>query len=282
MAETIAKDAGAKKDVPPFLDNIGFMKNPPKKLREKFPMCNAFLKVEWIDRDKKIGYTEYEARLFNDKGILQNDIKKVWALVNLDDEWPSYTLDVYQYKQQRRMKELYEIVKYGKPTRVPMHFAIKYKGDLTVFYDPISPVLSDHQQTVCIAYPDKQRAWIVEGKSVKQTYSSERRDELSKKIKESGKPFSNKWLESLWILDINFDGKEDFVIEESFVATWSNKLYLGDRVYKHPGFQLIFQPNGRSCRLNTFGTFPLTTDGKNYYISNQCNLTELTSNSEKE
>jgi hypothetical protein len=44
----------------PPITNVGFMENPPKELKEKFPMCDAFLKVEWIDKEKKVGYSEYE------------------------------------------------------------------------------------------------------------------------------------------------------------------------------------------------------------------------------
>jgi hypothetical protein len=36
----------------PAITNIGFMESPPKELKEKFPMCDAFLKVEWIDKEK--------------------------------------------------------------------------------------------------------------------------------------------------------------------------------------------------------------------------------------
>ena len=31
-----------------YSNNIGFMKNPPKELKEKFPMCDQFLDVKWI------------------------------------------------------------------------------------------------------------------------------------------------------------------------------------------------------------------------------------------
>ena len=44
----------------PVAENIGFMKKPAKELTEKFPMCDAFLKVEWIDKEKKIGYSRYD------------------------------------------------------------------------------------------------------------------------------------------------------------------------------------------------------------------------------
>lgn len=264
----------------PALTNIGFMRNPPKELKEKFPMCDAFLKVEWIDKEKKIGYSNYEAKIKGKK-------RMIWALVSLNDEAPSRGLDVYQYKRQGRLKEIFEMFKYGKIEGGGSGLISIYKGKSVTIYNrvPDDDSLADHRCTVCIPYPDEQMVWIAEGKSVGQTYSEPQRKELSDRIKEtSGRSFNNKWLESLWILDINFDGKEDFVLKRSFAATWSNKLYLGDSNYnyKDQEFQQIFPPSGRSCRISSLGRLPLTTDGKNYYISNQCNLTKLTSNPGKE
>ncbi len=259
------------------LTNIGFMENPPQELRDRFPMCDAFLKVEWIDKEKKIGYSNYEA-------IIKGKKKTMWALVTLDDEAPSYGWDVYQYKQKGRLKEVFEMIKYGKDTGNLLTMVPTYKGKSVTIYNVLQTgdSLADNRITVCVAYPDNRKVWIAEGKSVAQTYDREQQQNLSNKIKESGQQFSIEWLESLWILDINFDGREDFVLETSFATAWDdNKFHVAERVFKYPDFQLIFPPSGRSCLLRTSGTFPLITDGKNYYISNQCNITELSSSSFK-
>ncbi len=271
----------------PYQKNIGFVKNPPKALREKFPMCEAYLNVKWIDRARMIGHSHYEATLINDKGMLDGEKKMVFALVRLDDLWPSYTLDIYEYKHQGRMKELFDLVKHGEPIRVPNHFAIKYKGKSTVFFEPLSPVLSDHRQTVCIAYPDEQKVWIVEGKSVKQTYGEARQETLFNRVKEAGNSLSRQLLEKLFVIDVNFDGKDDYVFQSELgfgviVYSWADSLYKLDRPVDSFDYVLTFPPSNRTCRLRIDGVFPLTTDGKNYYISNQCNLTQLTSHSQKE
>ena len=262
----------------PVLENIGFMKNPPKELQEKFPMCDAFLEVEWIDKEKKIGYSKYQAKLINDKGQLGMELKTVWALVHLDDLEPSYTLDVYQYQRQGRMKELFEMVKDGEPTRIPSHFAIRYKGVLTEFYAPLSPVLSDFKQTVCIAYPDEQRAWIIEGRSVGKTYNELEKKVLENQIKETGGKFNDEWFQKLWVLDINFDGESDFIHNMTIEYSSQKNLFQYKYVVDHNGdyFLLTYPPKDLTCRLKIKGNYPLITDGKNYYISNQCNLTELT------
>jgi len=261
----------------PVPENIGFMKNPPKELTEKFPMCDAFLNVEWINKEKNIGYSNYEV-------IIKDKKKMMWALVTLNGDVPSYAWDVYQYKKQGRLKEVFEILKYGEDKGDIGVMIPTYKGKSVEIYPMVAVLdegsLADYKCTVCIPYPDKQRVWIAEGKSVKQTYSAARRKELSGRIKEiagrSFDPEKNQWLDSLWVLDVNFDGKDDFVLERSFLVTWSNTLYLGQSVYKNDGFQLTFPPNARTCYVKSL-KYPLTTDGRNYYIANQCNLTELTS-----
>jgi hypothetical protein len=90
-----------------FPENIGFMKNPPKELRERFPMRDAFLNVEWINKEKNIGYSNYEV-------IIKGKKKMMWALVALNNEVPSYDWDVYQYKREGRLKEIFEMLKYGE------------------------------------------------------------------------------------------------------------------------------------------------------------------------
>ncbi|MFH2044721.1 MAG: hypothetical protein ABIK92_06210 [Pseudomonadota bacterium] len=278
FAETPAKEV-EKNNAPPVIDNIGFIKNPPKELKEKFPMCDAFLKVEWIDKKYKIGYSHYEAKRKGEK-------KLMWALVTLLGDLPSYRWDVYQYKRQGRLKELFEIIKYGKAKGSLGVLVRTYKGEYVKIFNMEldDGALADNRCTVCIPYPDEEMVWIAEGKSVGQNYSETQFEELTNKVKKPGKPFNEnwqKWLKSLWILDINFDGKKDFVLGRSLAATWQNKLYIVDSVYKDHGFQQTFPPNGRTCYVRSLG-MPITTDGKNYYIGNQCNITELTSDSEKE
>lgn len=267
----------------PVPENIGFMKNPPKELTEKFPVCDAFLEVEWIDKKYNTGYTNYEV-------IIKGQKRVVWEFT-MEGDRKFLGWDLYQYKKQGRLKEIFEMVKYGQDEGNLLVMILKYKGrsvEIHLRTPNDDDSLADHKCTVCVPYPDKQRVWIAEGRSVKQNYSAAQQKELSDRIEETtGKPINlhnplqKEWFESLWILDVNFDGKEDFVFKRSFAVTWSNKLHLGKSVYKDQRFQLTFPPNGRTCYVKSFH-YPLTTDGRNYYIANQCNLTELTSQSGKE
>lgn len=275
-----AHDGGASLDI----KNIGFLPNPSNELAGTFPMCDAFLRVEWIDVEKRIGYANYEAKMINEKGDLEKKTKTVWALVNLDDSNPSFTLNIYSYKRDQKMNELFELVKHGQPVRVPSHFAIKYKGKVRVFYEQISPVLGDNRKTICIPYPDAKKAWIVEGKTVKNLYADSQLSSLSVRINEMGVVLDRKRLERLWIVDLNLDGNDDYLFDllggELGVIGYSGagKIYRASRsVVNGSEYLLTFPTSQRTCQIRMGGVYPLITDGKNYYLSNQCNLTQLTS-----
>jgi hypothetical protein len=105
----------------PVPENIGFMKKPPKELTEKFPMCDAFLNVEWINKEKNIGYSNYEV-------IIKGKKRMMWALVTLNDDIPTYGWDVYQYKQQGGLKEIFEMIKYGEDKGNIFVMIPTYKG----------------------------------------------------------------------------------------------------------------------------------------------------------
>jgi hypothetical protein len=59
---------------PSVISNMGFESNPSPRLKAKFPMCDAFLKVTWIDKKKNIGYSHYE---YYGKDIFLNNVCKV-------------------------------------------------------------------------------------------------------------------------------------------------------------------------------------------------------------
>ncbi len=252
-------------------------------------MCDNFLKVEWIDKEKMIGYTHYEAFVYDVHRKLSREKQQVWALVKLADDWASYSMDVYEYKRQGRMNELFDLVKNGTEIKDSASLEIKYRGNITVFY-ALSPVLSGHDKTICLAYPDEKRAWIIEGKDVRHVFSKAQRGLLFNRIREAWPSFKHELLEdeNLWVLDVNFDGQEDFVFRARKIAySFGDKLYSDDIAVNDPtasiqysNYLLTFPPQSRTCRLKIEGNYPLTTDGKNYYVRN-CNLSELTAASEK-
>lgn len=282
------------------LNNIGFVKNPPKELKEKFPMCDAFLKVEWIDKEKKIGYTHYEAEDGNDD--IPGKKYSIWALVVLDSLRPVFNQDIYQFKRKNKMDELIDVVKSGKVVPGDGIYVI---GN-TRFYDTfIQPVLSEYRQTVCIAYPDEKRAWIIEGKSAEHAFSESQESELITKLNDLKLAFytpefaaayhmptfnelSPEIVDPLWALDINNDGKPDLVrisfAKDLLIYSSGNRYYTMEKKDHQVGYATwSFPPHQKICELKPYGhTSFLTTDGKNYFLNNQCNLTQLTSSSVKE
>jgi hypothetical protein len=274
------------KSAAPDISNIGFMENPPKELKEKFPMCDAFLKVEWIDKENKIGYSNYEAIVKNKKNQFKGEKKTVWALVNLNGA-PGIDYDVYEYKRQGRLNEIFDRVRNGK-VKIGIPMMIEYKGEIISLYggkalndDSIYPLLSDYRQTVCVTYPDEQRAWVIEGKNVKQNYSDAQRENLYSRVRENGGRFSKDRFEKHWMLDINSDGVEDFVFDRSYIYSLAGKYFQADDKAGANGFTVIFPPDNMTCLVD-YATRYITTDGNKYYINNQCNLTELTSQTVKE
>ena len=267
------KNAGRASD----LSNIGFMKNPPKVLTERFPMCDAFLNVKWIDKKKRVGYAHYDAYVYNVHGKLSDKKKKVWALVKLADDWTSYSLDAYPFMHQGKTKKLFDLVKKGNELKNTGSYQIKYQGKISVFYE-LNTVLKGYQQTVCLLYPNEQRALIIESKDVKHAYGKAQQKALLKRIRRTWPTFRQKLLNKLWLLDINFDGKEDYFFgpTKTFAYSWGNKIYFADFSVSYPDFILTFPPKSRTCHLKIGRAFPLTTDGKNYYIRD-CNLTKPTS-----
>lgn len=279
---------------PPIFSG-GLIHNPPIALKKKFPMCDAYLDVEWIDKKKRIGYTHYVTRMLNDKGELETEKKSAWALVNLEDSEPSYTLDIYPYKQQRRMGELFDLVRNGKTKKGPWHFAIQYKDKRrpVVFFDSLAPVFTNHEKTVCIAYPDGQKAWLIEAPNVKRKYSQAQIDALNKQLNFGEAPNARKALEHLWVLDLNSDGLDDYISDRSF-GTRGLTAFSSPEGLQRPvrteidfGYALTSPVNGRVCKVPVGGDMqsgdsrPLTTDGNTYFFP-RCNLTQFTTAAPKE
>ncbi len=290
------------------ITNFGFVKEPPKELRGRFPMCDEFLKVEWIDKEKRVGYAHYEAQLMDRKGNIGEERKSIWALVTIDDIAPSYTRDIYQFRRQGKMDVLSNMVRSGTISVRGSALYISSAGRLEIFFENYDkrPVLAGFRKEICILYPDEKRAWAIEGREVKYAYSQEQRRELVMKLnafnlqaysqeyllahgmKESPVIYPDEFVDSLWVIRANRDSKDDFVkLTPLFEAVFYS---VGDRYYRMslkeqagPEYRVwAFPPFGGSCRLPHGSVYFITTDGKSYFFNNGCNLTQLTSPKEQE
>lgn len=83
-------------------DNIAFMKNVPKELRQKFPMCDEFLDVTWIDPQRYIG--KMKADIY-----VGTEHKGMSHLIILSKKWGAYnTVSFWNYIAYGISKEEYE------------------------------------------------------------------------------------------------------------------------------------------------------------------------------
>jgi hypothetical protein len=219
--EATSKETGESTATPAFT-NIGFMKNPPKELKEKFPMCDAFLKVEWIDKEKKIGYSRYDVYRDGKKGK-----HKAFALIHIDESRPyyAYDLSVPEFEGVGKIgtKEVFLIIKKGKVFFNTNYLSILHDNDekrldfntIAGTRDIHDLTLADHKINVCIPYPDNQRMWIAEGKQIDKVYNKEDAQKVVEKIRKYvPSPFPlHGWNigEESWITDINHDGIEDYI-----------------------------------------------------------------------
>jgi len=274
---------------PPNISNVGFMENPPKELKEKFPMCDAFLKVEWIDKEKKIGYSQYD---FYKDGRKIGGVTS--ALVHLDEQYPAFDYNLEEFRKSGKLKELFAMIKRGDVERgmgeggsETLMIADERKdgrfvqefGGIEADWDIHGLSLAEHKMNVCIPYPDNQRMFFAENKEVGKIYHE---SEIANKLAELKKWIPDlPFFENYTLIDVNFDGKEDYYAE-GMLYSYGNRYYemkiQGPGLKGGPYTKLIAPTTHKTCEflaLSRFGYY-FTTDGKNILINNQCNLTELT------
>ncbi len=270
-----------------ILNNIGFIQNPGT-LHKKYSMCEAFLKVEWIDTKKKIGYTQYEITV--DK---TGEKKTVWALVTLNDEGTHYLdWDIYAFRQADKLDGLFSFIRRARVVSQNLA-AMELQDDnrkqlfhrMNITNDAS---IAGYRQTICLVYPDEELAWIVEGKSVENGLKDLRIvNQIEKAAGSVGVSLTSTWAHDAWILDFNHDGKIDFVktgVPIGVVYSVGNSYYDNTRRFKPEGSRnkvLIFQPFNNECFVQS-GIENLTTDGKYYYFGRDCNITKLTYTNDKE
>lgn len=258
----------------PIPENIGFMKNPPKELTEKFPMCNAFLKVEWIDKKKKIGYSRYD--LYKDG---KRDGQMV-VLIYLNQYYPHFDYDLNEYKRSGQLDGIFSFIREGTIVEDEVLLTIRQGNKKMTFFPhtPEGATYSDNRQNVCIPYPDNQVAWIVECRQVRKISTDQQIKEGWEKLQKSLPGLQISRFKEMNIIDINNDGSDDYF----FYFPWLSYSYKDQYFeieksgagYKY--IELLFPHSKKTCKLHPHGLDYLTTDGKNYFLSNQCNLTELT------
>lgn len=266
------------------IQNIGFMKNPPPELKAKFPMCEEFLDVQWLDTKYMVGYATYDA--FVRKKPSEPAVRKrVHAIVAIPFGVPRrYDYDAYQFVRQGNLKDLFELIKSDQNVSAGFAFSIgegSTRIDLhpggALSYGESHPLLSDHQKTVCIVYPTGDRAWIIEGKTVEREYSDDQIQDLLGKLRTVGIKMPLEFFRQMWVLDVNGDGAADFFKPRNLIYSRGNRWYEVLEEFKKSNFVYSTQELKQACAVDSNKmNFDLTTNGKSY-IAAGCNWTELSS-----
>ena len=254
------------------ISNIGFEENPPSVWVKRYPMCDKFLKVKWVDKDKKIGFSKYE--------IYKNGIKNghMQALIYLNKRYPRIEYDLYKHLKKDKFEDIFSFIKNGEIAGRDQNLIIKLNDKKLTFWPtmPANTTLADFRMNVCVPYPDGKLMWLAEGKKVENTYNDVERKLKYKKLLDFDPGFSLSRFNDSWIVDFNFDGVHDYFtkgffysIGKKYYRLKKTKFILKNGMQFH---EYIFPPEKHTC-IKPFGLNYLTTDGENYYFSNQCNIT---------
>jgi hypothetical protein len=241
-------------------------------------MCDAFLKVEWIDKEKKIGYSRYD---------LYKDGKKdgqMVVLVYLNQYYPHFDYDLYKYKRGGQLEAIFPFIREGKIVGDEGLLTIR-QGNKKITFFPHTPegaTFSDNRQNVCIPYPDNQLAWIVEGREVGKAFTDQQINERYEDLQKSLPDLQISRFKEMNVIDLNYDGSDDYYRYFPWLSySHTNQYFRIEKSgagYKY--IELYFPHSKKTCKLQPHGFDYLTTNGENYFLSNQCNLTELTKGGE--
>lgn len=176
-----------------YSNNIGFMKNPPKELKEKFPMCDQFLDVKWIRQfpDGNWGHdwvgTVVAEMYTTDQKILKELLVTEWhnrdaIKVNIYDVTRSeHSVDslkklllsadkIFIKSHELEVSKDRELIKAATKS---IFIAKPSKDGL------LSNSFTSSTQNICIALPKEQGTWVIE--KVRPFLSESRMSEADRK-----------------------------------------------------------------------------------------------------
>ena len=223
------------------VNNIGFKKDLSPALKERFGVCDEFLDVKWIDKMALVGTLKAD--------VYKNSISETrYLIVRLEKPGSKafaangngifYEIDEKQYASHEFEKFLlgahygfshervFMIAKKGKKTdRFPQE-PLPFEAFINHESDFPNRSFSSFTKTVCVAYPEEKRAFVIEAKKpfmnspfddkTKQAYDNVARSahEQCGKLKEVGTitDCNLNYLKDSYELDANGDGKDDYVV----------------------------------------------------------------------
>jgi hypothetical protein len=138
---------------------------------------------------------------------------------------------------------------------------------------------SDYRETVCVPFPNNDRMWLAEIKRLGKSSDKDRIFEAYRVVSKSIPWVTTSSLKGSGVLDINFDGINDYLSNELIIFSRSDSFQsiekLGNGIEHGEFFIFGVKSSGKICHINDYKSFFVTTDGDSYFLNNQCDLTKL-------
>jgi hypothetical protein len=250
----------------------------------RFPMCDEFLPLKWLNpRLGQVTYTLYTK-------TSQRQVTRLVALgryLHIDYDISEFLADPKQYQT------LLEVINNGK-TSMPVaadRQAIEMQwGEKTLSIEPdiqqVDETLGQHRKNVCVLFPDKSKAWLVEMRTAQATYNQAQIQQLMTALQDSRSYPSYIDFYQVYeailntaLIDINGDGLDDFPLLG--IYSYQGRYYRlvhGDDGPNGDNFTtLVFPPKLNTCPQVPFDDLYITTSGTHFFLNLECDLTQVTS-----
>jgi hypothetical protein len=280
--------------------NMAFKKNVPQELRTKYPLCDEFLDVNWIDAKRYIGKLKYNQYVGNeDKGMVHCVVlSKEWQYRGIGTPFRSFSISREEYasKNFEQILKLSEI-NYGRGgyslTEKVTNKRLQYGGG---FY-PLLPRVKNHQpvsftnftKNVCLLHPVVDGVFVVEYKApFRDQLKGELRIRYDIMIKEASEHCEQIAKEKrgyrcdlsdlpyAMSIDVNFDGTTDYISTVFLYQEDENRSYAKGIpkwfVYYSKNGDFVFSFIPDKCSPSQFSV----PGNKKVFYYGDCNLTELT------
>jgi hypothetical protein len=218
--------------------NIGFMAEVPKTLKDKFGLCNNFLDVKWINKQKLTGLAKADvdrdgrkesrfmivhlekpgSKAYENRG---NGI--FYEISQQEYEDPGFAKFMLGGSYSFRHRNVFMSVTRGKKSEryaqepLPFEAFDSHKDDFP------NRSFSGFNGTVCIAYPDAKRVFVMEAKKPFMGMPMDEKSKLSfgtvlkyanercAAIADKGTECNLDPVKDSYALDLNGDGRDDYI-----------------------------------------------------------------------
>ena len=273
-------------------------------LHKKFPICDDFIPVNWISAERRIGTTVYElvkddgSRRFVeavvrlgrrhpriDYGVLTSESDS--AAENAAE--PAADHDIHHKSGEEDISERDKaILRSWESQTGERGGAVRFTDGIHSFLLPVNiwaydESLSGKARNVCIAYPGRDLAWIVEARDAKAVHEESELNRIYEKvariIPDRMGALSIGTFKRTAAIDVNRDGIYDY--PEIGVFSYGDGYRLLTRMSRVEADldnygKLRFEGNGNICQQDPPDAFFLLTSGKDVILNGKCNLTEIT------